>query len=163
MAKEQKTNAMRLLEQQKIPHTVNLYDCPEFVDGVQVADQLGQPYERSFKTLVAVGKSGGHYVFVVPIAEEVDLKSAARAVGEKAVELIHVKELLPLTGYIRGGCTPIGMKKAFPTVIHESVLQYDEVIISGGRIGAQIFLAPADLIRVTRAKTADIIRHGGAE
>ncbi len=83
--------------------------------------------------------------------------------GEKAVELIHVKELLPLTGYIRGGCTPIGMKKAFPTVIHESVLQYDAVIISGGRIGAQIFLAPADLIRVTRAKTADIIRHDGTE
>lgn len=159
MAKEQKTNAMRILEQQKIPHTVNLYDCPAFVDGVQVADELGQPYERSFKTLVAVGKSGGHYVFVVPIAEEVDLKVAARAVGEKSVELIPVKELLPLTGYVRGGCTPIGMKKAFPTVIHESVLQYEEVIISGGRIGAQIFISPEDLIRVTRAQTADIIRH----
>lgn len=159
MAKEQKTNAMRILEQQKIPHTVNLYDCPAFVDGVQVADQLGQPYERSFKTLVAVGRSGGHYVFVVPIAEEVDLKAAARAVGEKAVELIPVKELLPLTGYVRGGCTPIGMKKAFPTVIHESVLQYEEVIISGGRIGAQICISPEDLIRVTRAQTADIIRH----
>ncbi len=158
MAKEQKTNAMRILEKQNIPHTVNTYECDEFVDGVTVADTLGQPYERSFKTLVAVGKSGGHIVFVVPIAEELDMKAAARAAGEKSVELIPVKELFALTGYIRGGCTPIGMKKTFPTVIHESVLDFDTVIISGGRIGAQILLNPRDLVRVTRAKTADIIR-----
>lgn len=163
MAKEQKTNAMRILEQRKIPHRVNLYDCPAFVDAVQVADQLHQPYDSSFKTLVAAGKSGGHYVFVVPIAAEVDLKAAARAVGEKAVELIPVKELLPLTGYVRGGCTPIGMKKAFPTVVHESVLNFDEIILSGGRIGAQVLLAPADLLRVVNGKTADIIRHGETE
>lgn len=159
MAKEQKTNAMRILDKNKIAYTVNTYECDEFIDGVTVADQLGQPYESSYKTLVAVGKSGGHYVFVVPIAEELDLKAAARAVGEKAVELIHVKEIFGLTGYIRGGCTPIGMKKAFPTVIHESAAGFDTIIISGGRIGAQILLAPADLVKVTRAKLADIIHH----
>ncbi len=159
MAKEQKTNAMRILDKNKIAYTVNTYECDEFIDAVTVADQLGQPYESSYKTLVAVGKSGGHYVFVVPIAEELDLKAAARAVGEKAVELIHVKEIFALTGYIRGGCTPIGMKKAFPTVIHESVHNFDTVIISGGRIGAQILIAPADLIKVARAKTADIIHR----
>ncbi len=159
MAKEQKTNAMRFLDKNKIAYTVNTYECDEFIDGVTVADQLGQPYESSYKTLVAVGKSGGHYVFVVPIAEELDLKAAARAVGEKSVELIHVKELFALTGYIRGGCTSIGMKKAFPTVIHESAAEFDTVIISGGRIGAQILLAPDDLVRVTRAKLADIIHH----
>lgn len=159
MAKEQKTNAMRILDKNKIAYTVNTYACDGFIDGVTVADLLGQPYESSFKTLVAVGKSGGHFVFVLPIAEEVDLKAAARAVDEKAVELIHVKELFALTGYVRGGCTPIGMKKAFPTVIHESVLTFPTVIVSGGRIGAQIFIAPQDLVRVTRAKVADIIRH----
>jgi Cys-tRNA(Pro)/Cys-tRNA(Cys) deacylase len=159
MAKEQKTNAMRILDKNKIAYTVNTYECDEFIDGVTVADQLGQPDESSYKTLVAVGKSGGHYVFVVPIAEELDLKAAARAVGEKSVELIHVKEIFALTGYIRGGCTPIGMKKAFPTVIHESAVGFDTIIISGGRIGAQILLAPDDLVRVTRAKLADIIHH----
>lgn len=159
MAKEQKTNAMRILDKNKIAYTVNTYECDEFIDGVTVADQLGQPYESSYKTLVAVGKSGGHYVFVLPIAEELDLKAAARAVGEKAVELIHVKDIFALTGYIRGGCTPIGMKKTFPTVIHDSVTGFDTVIISGGRIGAQILIAPDDLVRVTRAKLADIIHH----
>lgn len=160
MAKEQKTNAMRILDKNKIAYTVNTYECDEFIDGVTVADQLGQPYESSYKTLVAVGKSGGHYVFVLPIAEELDLKIAARAVGEKSVELIHVKDIFALTGYVRGGCTPIGMKKAFPTVIHDSVTGFDTVIISGGRIGAQIIIAPADLVKVTRAKVADIIHHG---
>lgn len=159
MAKEQKTNAMRILDRNKVAYTVNLYDCPEFIDAVTVADQLGQPYESSFKTLVAVGKSGGHFVFVIPIAAELDLKAAARSVGEKAVELIHVKEITPLTGYVRGGCTPIGMKKAFPTVFHSTLTDYDTVIISGGRIGAQILLAPADLLRVTGGKTADIVQE----
>lgn len=159
MAKELKTNAMRILDKSKVPYTVNLYECEEFVDAVTVADQLNQPYESSYKTLVAVGKSGGHYVFVIPIAAELDMKAAARAVEEKAVELIAVKDITAVTGYIRGGCTPIGMKKAFPTVIHESVLNFETIIISGGRIGAQIFLAPADLIRVARAKTAPIIRE----
>ena len=157
--KDIKTNAMRILETLGVKFEVITYECDEFIDGVTVADQLGQPYESSYKTLVAVGKSGGHYVFVVPIAEELDLKAAARAVGEKSVELIHVKDIFALTGYIRGGCTPIGMKKAFPTVIHESAAEFDTIIISGGRIGAQILLAPADLVKVTRAKLADIIHH----
>lgn len=156
MGKEQKTNAMRILDKNKVNYTVNLYDCSEFIDAVTVADTLGQPYESSFKTLVAVGKSGGHFVFVIPIAAELDLKAAARAVGEKAVELIHVKDIAPLTGYVRGGCTPIGMKKAFPTVFHSTLTDFATVIISGGRIGAQILLAPADLIQVTGGKTADI-------
>lgn len=159
MAKELKTNAMRILDKNKVSYSLNTYECEEFIDAVTVADQLSQPYENSFKTLVAVGKSGGHYVFVIPIAEELDMKAAARSVGEKAVELIPVKDITAVTGYIRGGCTPIGMKKAFPTVIHESVLRFDTVIISGGRVGAQIFLAPADLVRVAGAKVAPIIRE----
>ena len=162
MSKEAKTNAMRILDRQKIAYTVNLYDCPEFIDGVHVADMLGQDYDGSFKTLVTVGKSGGQYVFVLPIHRELDLKKAAKAVGEKSVEMIHVKDIFALTGYIRGGCTPLGMKKAFPTVVHESVLQLETVIISGGRIGAQIMLRPADLLRAANAKTADIVREDTA-
>lgn len=159
MGKEVKTNAMRQLEAKKIPHRVNLYECDAFIDGVSVADKLGQPYESSFKTLVAVGKSGGYYVFVVPIAEELDFKKCARAVGEKAVEMIHVKDINRITGYIRGGCTPIGMKKLYPTVIHQSAQSFDEIIISGGRIGAQIMIAPTDLASVVNAKFADIVKE----
>ena len=156
MAKDTKTNAMRILEQKGIPFDVNLYECEEFIDGVHIANQLGQPYEQSFKTLVAVGKSGGHYVFVLPIAQELDLKKAARAVGEKAVELIHVKEIFPLTGYIRGGCTPIGMKKQFPTVIDETAILFDEIIISGGRIGAQILIDPQELQKAIGCKFEEL-------
>lgn len=159
MSKEAKTNAMRLLDRQKIPYTVNLYECDEFIDGVHVADQLGQSYDSSFKTLVTVGRSGGHYVFVLPVDKELDIKKAAKTVGEKSVEMVHVKDILALTGYIRGGCTPLGMKKTFPTVIHESVLRFPQVIISGGRIGAQIMLSPDDLLRATGAKTADILKE----
>lgn len=156
MAKETKTNAMRILEQKGIDFKVNLYTCEEFIDAVHVADQLGQDYDCSFKTLVAVGKTGAHYVFVLPIAEELDLKKAAKSVGEKSVELIHVKEIFGLTGYIRGGCTPIGMKKQFETVIDETAELFDEIIISGGRIGAQIFLNPMDLPKVIPCKFEDI-------
>ena len=156
MAKDTKTNAMRLLEQKKIPFRVNLYSCDEFIDAVHVADQLGQDYECSFKTLVAVGKSGEHYVYVVPIAEELDLKKAAKAVGEKAVELIHVKEIFALTGYIRGGCTPIGMKKQFRTVVDETAQLFDEIIISGGRIGAQILIDPVNLEKASPCIFEDI-------
>lgn len=145
MAKDTKTNAMRILEQKGIKFRVNLYECEEFIDAIHVADQLGQDYECSFKTLVALGKSGAHYVFVLPIAEELDLKKAAKSVGEKSVELIHVKEIFGLTGYVRGGCTPIGMKKQFVTVIDETAQLFDEIIISGGRIGAQIIINPMDL------------------
>lgn len=162
MSKEQKTNAMRILDRMHISYTVNLYACDNFIDGVHVADQLGQSYDSSFKTLVTVGKSGGHYVFCIPVHLELDLKKAARAVGEKNLELIHVKDILALTGYIRGGCTPLGMKKAFPTVIHDSVLDLPQVIVSGGRIGAQILLAPSDLLRATGAKTADIVKEAAS-
>ena len=155
-AKNTKTNAMRRLDQAKVPYRVNYYDCDAFIDGIHIADLLHQPYERSFKTLVTTGKSGGHFVFVVPIAAELDLKKAAKAVGEKYIELLHVKDIRDVTGYIRGGCTPIGMKKQFPTVLDESALQFDEIIISGGCLGAQILLAPADLVKVTRALAADI-------
>ena len=159
MGKEVKTNAMRILEQKRIPHRVNIYTCDEFIDAVTVADQLGQPYESSFKTLVTVGKGGGHFVFVVPIAEELDFKKCARAVGEKSVEMIHLKDLTTLTGYVRGGCTAIGMKKQFPTVIHESAKNFSEIIVSGGRIGAQIILSPENLSRAVNARFADIIKE----
>ena len=157
MAKEVKTNAMRILDRLKIKYDINLYECDEFIDGVTVADMLGQEYDRSFKTLVAVAKSGEHYVFVIPIHLELDLKKAAATVGEKAVSLIPVKEITPLTGYVRGGCTPIGMKKQFKTVIHSSAKDFDRIIISGGRIGAQIFLAPEDLAIAAKAVFADIV------
>lgn len=154
--KDIKTNAMRILDKNKIPYQVNTYECEEFIDGVHVADMMGQSYDQSFKTLVTVGKSGEHYVFALPIDRELDLKKAARAVGEKSIEMIHVKDINQITGYIRGGCTPIGMKKNYVTVLHSSILTLDEVIISGGRIGSQIQLKPDDLIRVTNAKVEDI-------
>lgn len=156
MAKETKTNAMRILDRLKIAYEVNLYTCEEFHDAVGIADMLGQPYESSFKTLVAKGKSGGHYVFVIPIAEEVDLKAAAAAVGEKSVALIPVKEITALTGYVRGGVSPLGMKKAFPTVIDRRAAEFSTVIISGGRLGAQILLNPQDLARAVGATFAPI-------
>ena len=157
MGKEVKTNAMRILDRNKIKYTLNTYECDNFIDGVSVADALGQDYDMSFKTLVTVGKSGQYYVFAIPIAEELDMKKAAKAGGEKRDEMLHVKDINKVTGYIRGGCTPIGMKKQYPTVIHESAKMYDTIIVSGGRIGAQIFLAPDDLIKVTGGKYEDVI------
>ena len=156
MAKDTKTNAMRILDREKVKYSVNLYECDEFIDGVSIADMLSQKYEQSYKTLVLKGKSGEHYVCVIQIHKEIDLKAAARSFGEKSVELIHVKELLPLTGYIRGGCTSIGMKKQFKTIIDVTAESQNEIIISGGRIGAQILLSPKDLARVTRAQFADV-------
>lgn len=159
MAKDNKikTNAMRILDKNKIKYEVNTYECDEFIDGVTIADMLGQPYEQSFKTLVTRGKSNEYFVFVLPIHLELDLKKAAKAVGEKSVEMIHVRELKDLTGYIRGGCTSIGMKKQFKTVVHESALAFEKIIISAGCIGAQIILAPADLQKVTRAEFVDVV------
>lgn len=154
--KDIKTNAMRILDKNRIPYQVNTYECEEFIDGIHIADMLGQSYDQSFKTLVTVGKSGEHYVFAIPIDRELDLKKAARAVGEKSVEMIHVKDINQITGYIRGGCTPIGMKKNYLTVLHSSIRTLNEVIISGGRIGSQIQMKPDDLIRVTNARVEDI-------
>ena len=158
--KEIKTNAMRLLEQKKISYMVHTYDGEEFHDGVSVADMLGQPHEIVYKTLVTVAKSKEHYVFVIPIEAELDLKKAAKAVGEKSIELLHVSEINAITGYIRGGCSPVGMKKQYPTVFHETALDYDTIYISGGRIGAQVELAPRALLELLGASTADIIMGG---
>ena len=157
MAKEIKTNAMRILDKNKVSYKVNLYECDEFIDGVHIADQLGQEYAMSFKTLVMIGKSRQYYVFAIPIDKEVDMKKAAKVVGEKSLEMVPVKDINQVTGYIRGGCTPIGMKKNYPTVLHESAKEFSEIIISGGKLGTQIFLAPDDLIKVTRGKYADVI------
>ena len=118
MAKEAKTNAMRMLDKLKIDYDVHSYECEEFIDGVHIADMLGQSRDSSFKTLVTVGKSGNYYVFALPVDRELDMKKCARAVGEKSLEMVHVKDINAVTGYIRGGCTPIGMKKQFRTVIH---------------------------------------------
>lgn len=160
MAKEAKTNAMRMLDRAKIPYEVLTYECDEFIDGLHTAAATGAPVEQSFKTLVMQGKSGGYYVFVLPIAEEVQLKQAAKLVKEKSVEMIHVKDITKITGYVRGGCTPIGMKKQFPTVIHESARKYDKIYISGGRIGTTIVVSPEKLAGLIQARFGDIIVHG---
>ena len=132
--KEPKTNAMRMLERAKIPFEVHRYECKEFIDGITIADMLNEPYERVFKTLVTEGKGGGYFVFVIPIDQELDLKKAAKAAGEKSVEMIHVKDINKITGYIRGGCTAIGMKKDYPTVLDESANAQEKIIVSGGTI-----------------------------
>lgn len=156
--KEVKTNAMRILDKNKISYQVNTYECDEFIDGVHIADKLNQPYEISFKTLVAVGKSKAKYVFVIPVDKEIDFKKAAKMVGEKSVELVPVKEIQGLTGYIRGGCTPIGMKKLFPTVIQESAKNYEKIIVSGGKLGLQLELSPKDLCKVVKGEYGDVIQ-----
>lgn len=155
--KNQKTNAMRILDKNKIPYKVNYYECEEFIDGIHIADMLSQSYEMTFKTLVAQGKSGEYFVFVLPIDRELDLKKAAKSVGEKSVQLLPVKDIKNVTGYIRGGCTSIGMKKQFRTVINSSVLDFEEVIISGGALGVQLFIAPQNLIKVTNAAVESIL------
>lgn len=153
---EFKTNVMRILEQHKIPYTAHEYPHgKDAVDGVTVASLLGQPLEQVFKTLVARGKNSC-YVFVIPVAAELDLKKAAKSVGEKSVEMLHVKELPGLTGYVRGGCSPVGMKKTFPTVFDQSADGLPSIIVSAGKIGFQIEMKPSDLIALVRGKTADI-------
>lgn len=158
MAKETKTNAMRILDRNKISYEILNYECDEFIDGLHTAEKSGAPVEQSFKTLVTQGKSGGFYVFVIPIADEVDFKEAAKAVGEKSVEMIPVKDITKVTGYVRGGCSPLGMKKQFPTVIHESARQYGEIYVSGGRIGTTVKVNPEALARVVNGKFAAITR-----
>ncbi len=155
--KEEKTNVMRTLEQKKIAYTAHAYDPDGPIDGVSVAQTLGQAPERVFKTLVTRGASGGYYVFDIPVAESLDLKKAAKSVGEKSVAMLPQKELLGLTGYVHGGCSPVGMKKQFPTVFHETAVLYDTICVSAGRIGAQVECRPGDLIGLLRADTADII------
>ena len=159
MGKEVKTNAFRILDRNKVDYELKKYECDDFKDGVSIADMLGQSYDMSFKTLVTVVKSGKYYVFAIPVDKEMDMKKAAKEVGEKNIEMLHVKDINAVTGYIRGGCTPIGMKKSYPTVINESAKEHDKIIVSGGRLGLQIILKPDDLIKVTNGKYADIIMH----
>jgi len=160
--KEEKTNVMRVLEQKAIPYTPHTYPHEEgvAVDGLTVALSLGQDPECVFKTLVARGASKGIYVFCIPVAENLDLKKAAKAVREKSVEMVAVKEINALTGYIRGGCSPVGMKKQYPTVFHETAEIVDTIMVSAGKIGYQVELAPDALIDLVGASTADVTVEG---
>ena len=157
--KEEKTNVMRILDQKKIPYTPYTYPHEEGVevDGVTVARSMGQDPDRVFKTLGTKGASGGYYVFDSPVAATLDFKKAARAVGEKSVAMIHQKELLPLTGYVHGGCSQVGMKKPFPTTFHQTALEGETITVSAGRIGYQICLRPEDLIALVGAQVADVV------
>ena len=157
--KEEKTNVIRLLEAAGIPCTHHILDLDKnhVPDGVTAAQLLGKPPEQVFKTLVAEGPKGEHFVFVIPVAESLDLKKAAKAAGVKSVAMLPQKKLLPLTGYVHGGCSPVGMKKQFPTVFHETALLYDTVCVSAGKIGHQVECDPNALIALLRAKTADVI------
>lgn len=155
---EQKTNAIRSLEQKKIDFKVYNYSQEEAISGVEVASVLGQNPDMVFKTLVTVGKSGNHYVFMIPVAKELDLKKAAKAVGEKNIEMIKSKELLPLTGYIHGGCSPVGMKKFFTTTIDETAKNFGTIMFSGGAIGFQVETSLSELAKVIRFSTADLTK-----
>jgi len=152
----EKTNVMRVLEQKNIPYTAHTYDTEAGIDGASVARQLGQDPECVFKTLVARGASGGIYVFDIPVEDSLDLKKAAKAVGEKSVAMIRQKELLPLTGYVHGGCSPVGMKKQYPTVFHETAEIIDTILVSAGKVGFQVELDPAALIELVGGTTADL-------
>lgn len=151
-----KTNAIRLLEQKRIPFAVHNYVDSGAVSGMEVAQALGEDPETVFKTLVTVGKSGEHYVFVVPVHRELNLKKAAAAAGEKSISMIKAKELLELTGYIHGGCSPIGMKKFFKTFLDKSAENKRTIMVSGGKIGFQIEVAPGELGKVISFTTADL-------
>lgn len=154
--KEIKTNAMRILDGLKLPYTHYTYACEAFVDGIQVADLLNLPHEKVYKTLVTRGNDGNYYVFVIPIESELDLKKAARAVGVKSAAMIPVKDINQATGYVRGGCTALGMKKQYCTVIDESARRLSSMIVSGGRIGSQIELDPEHLRQAAGAEFADV-------
>ena len=153
----EKTNVMRILDGKRISYKPHAYQPDASMSGVQIAALLGEEAEKVFKTLVTVGKTGQHYVFVIPVAAELDLKKAAAASGEKSIVMIKQKELLPLTGYVHGGCSPIGMKKPFPTWIHETAQQQETVFVSAGKVGFQIELTPADLVRAAGCRFGDLI------
>ena len=153
----EKTNVMRVLEAKKIAYTSHSYEPDAGLSGEEIAGLLGEDPERVFKTLVTKGKSGQHYVFVIPVGAELDLKKAAKASGEKAIAMIPQKELLPLTGYVHGGCSPIGMKKAFPTFLHASAKKYETMCVSAGKVGMQIELKPEDLAETVRCAFAELI------
>ena len=157
MKNNDKTNVMRVLDQKKISYTSHSYEPDASMSGEEIAALLGEDADRVFKTLVTQGKSGQYYVFVVPVKEELDLKKAAKAAGEKSVSMIKQKELLPLTGYVHGGCSPVGMKKKFPAFIHETARQYERMFVSAGRVGFQIELAPEDLAETAGCGFAGIV------
>ena len=158
MKKEVKTNVMRILEKEKVDYEAHYYPHgKEAVDGVTVAELTGQDPDYVFKTLVTVSNKKEYFVFVIPVAEELDLKKAAKAVGAKSIEMIHVKDITKVTGYVRGGCSPLGMKKLYPTIIQESAETFDMIYVSGGRIGSTIKVNPQELARVVNAKFADFI------
>ena len=157
MKANEKTNVMRTLDQKKAAYTPHFYEADGTLTGVDIAGILGEPPECVFKTLVTAGKPGKYYVFVIPVAEELNLKKAAAAAGEKSVAMIPQKQLLPLTGYIHGGCSPVNMKKAFPTFLHRSAEGMERICVSAGRVGAQVELSPEDLKRVTGLEYADLV------
>ncbi len=154
---EEKTNVMRILDKKKINYKHYCYADTGETNGEKVAQVLGQNPNQVFKTLVTVGKTGGNYVFVIPVNQELDLKKAAKAVGEKSVDMIKQKDLLPLTGYIHGGCSPIGMKKYFKTVLHLTAKDFNSIIFSAGKVGYQVELAASDLEKVIRLEYEDIV------
>lgn len=157
--KQQKTNAMRILDARKVEYNMYTYEADDnHIDGISVAHKLNQDENRVFKTLVAQGASKNFYVFVIPVAESLDMKKAAKSAGEKNVEMIHVKDINKVTGYIRGGCSPVGMKKLYPTFVHESGKNLEKIIVSGGKIGFQIELNPENLQKTINFKYADIIK-----
>ena len=154
-----KTNVMRLLEQAKIPYEVTTYDVKDGkIDGQAVAEKIHKPKEQVYKTLVAVGQSNNNYVFVIPVDEELDLKKASKLAGEKSIEMLPVKDLQKTTGYMRGGCSPIGMKKLFKTFIHEAAASRNEITVSGGKIGVQVTLAPLALCDYIKGEFKDLIK-----
>ena len=155
--KENKTNAMRILETMDIEYEMRTYESDGFIDGVSLAQKLSLPYEQVYKTLVTVGRRKEYYVFVIPVAEEIDFKKAAKVVGEKSLEMLPLKDLTAVTGYIRGGCTSVGMKKKFRTTIQEDAILLEKIVVSGGRLGLQLILKPEDLLAASDAEYADVI------
>ena len=153
----EKTNVMRVLEQKKVPYTAHCYAGTDAVAGTEVAAVLGEDPRQVFKTLVTVGRTGQHYVFVIPVCGELDLKKAAQASGEKSIEMIKAKELLPLTGYIHGGCSPVGMKKPFPTFVDSSAEALETIMVSAGKIGYQVELSPQELAKAVRLSFAPLV------
>jgi len=157
--KEVKTNAMRMLDRAKVSYSYEEYECDDFTDGIQTADKLGYDHKLVYKTLVTTGKTGNHYVFVIPIEAEIDFKKAAKVVGEKSLEMLHLKDLTKVTGYVRGGCTAIGMKKQFPTVFHETAEILDTITVSAGKIGYQVEVSPEALRKILKYETCDLVKE----
>lgn len=154
--KELKTNAMRILDRLKIPYEYQTYACDVFESGISTADSIGLPHEQVYKTLVTTGKSGEHYVFVIPVGAELNLKKAAKKVGEKSLEMLPVKEITKVTGYVRGGCTAIGMKRNFPTIIDSAAQGQEFIYVSGGKLGMQLRLKPEDLRTAVKGDYGEI-------